>query len=551
MIQSSLMAAVIWTALLLSPQHFSLNTNDKQQSQTPEWQSSSADEIRIWVDKPGHQEEFSGNTAVNGWAIATRNVKDINFRILNSNKQFIKMLAGFTYGMHRLDVCRAISEIPDSNCPLVGWKGYIDTKSLANGNYYLRVAATDKNGHRKTFDRAFKIQNTTTGGGNPTPNPPTSNCNSRSPGQLMADLGRVVKNQATQCNWQKELNLNFNSWRVGSSNNLPVVAAAIGLFYYKRGNKKQQIISWWKKYLRAELGNPSAGMPAVLKYYGSSELNSSIYQFYNLDAVVAAHYWASKNNDSQLLQLCRQYLRVAWAMFALSASNQAVKSIHHDNKIIQPSPRRYNNPVLALAGARSDNRWVQYWLREFLFYRAVKWPRSNVAWEQDFQRNVLDYLERHWQPQGGYSVYGLKLTEATQLRQLVQTGRVPSFLRSMLGNIRSIRPYHIIGWPGVRFSLMEGNPNRNTAPTYGMVYFQKPHQANGQELHVLYPWTAAKRKGITEGRTTLNLQQGYVEASNHPGSAQHPLKTVRISNLPRTQPLFHLILSPSQPPVLK
>lgn len=497
------------------------------------------------IGAPKNGEEVNGNFQAFGWATAAGGVKNINFRLLDGNKEFFKMLEGITYGKGRQDVCNEHAALNDPNCPNVGWAGTIGAGSLRKGTYYLRVRAEDNSGAVSVMDRKFTV-----GQDGEEPDPPSAeNCNPDNPGELLWDLERAVSGHPTQCSWEKKLSLDFRSWARGSSNNLPVIAAAIALYEYPAGQKRQQIISWWMKYLNAELGIELAeGMPPVLQYYGASEVNASVYQHYNLSSVLAVRLWADQNGNKQLLGLTRQYVRVAWAMFALSASNGGVSSIHNDGEQIPPSPKRFRGPALALSGARSNDRWAQYWGREFLFYRAVKWPTGNSNPEPDEQTALLNSLESQFPP--ARSLYGMPAGQQAELRRLVNTGQVPLFLENMLGSIRTIRPFHIVGWDGVRASLMEGNPNRNTQPTYGMVYFTKPKAASGQELHVLYPWNKP-RKGITEGRAKLDFTAGFMEASNEPGSKQHPLKTVRIDGLPTTAPLFHLLLSPNRPPSLE
>lgn len=49
------------------------------------------------------------------------------------------------------------------------------------------------------------------------------------PGEMIEELNAALNGQAEIYNWRSKLDPTYNSWKVGGSQNLPVIASAIGL----------------------------------------------------------------------------------------------------------------------------------------------------------------------------------------------------------------------------------------------------------------------------------------------------------------------------------
>ena len=365
---------------------------------------------------------------------------------------------------------------------------------------------------------------------------------------MVNTLHSVLQGGPSTCNWTNQVKKDFGPWLNGSSNNLPVVAAAIALVV-DPVNSQWNMFQWWDTYLRAELGETDP--MGALGFYGGNELTSGNYQFYNIAAVLAVHHWAQDVGNGNLELLARRWLRVTWALHGLSAGSGPARTFHDRGNVFPGQVNAsgdfyYNGPFLALAGARFNKAHWPGVARGTFFSRAVAWPITKFNREPAEQRNLRQFLEREW---GGehHSLYGLTSDEEDDLRTLVTQGTVPFGLGEMIGPIRTIRKLHFLGWPGVRATLMEGNPNGNTVPTYGIAYFAQPHLGGGMEAHFLYPWKYGRdRAENEEGWGIAVLGDSLIRASNEPGNAKHPLDCSEI-NLPDAPPQFHITLTRSGP----
>jgi hypothetical protein len=404
-------------------------------------------------------------------------------------------------------------------------------------------------------------------------------CGGRTPGDLEIELKAAVQNPNSNNGtvmtwWRTCLEPDFLPWSDvvgvgGGSNNLPVVSAAIGL--YREPNAKMRnadgttstttYVTWWGTFLGAQLGDVAPPQPN-LRYFKGIEPFSNTYDGPVVTSVIAARYWAQRNNNAQLADYARRYLRANWAVYGLAAGTGPTDLYFLDGRTPTSSPSatpapnteyspwspirpnggyRYGGHFLALAGARST---LGHWSADDrfpLFDRAIQYV-PNPTNENPPQKDVLVLLESLWPAGQTENLYGLGATDRSALNTLLQNGTNANTFLSWLTKIRIVRTFRILGWPGFRASSMEGNPNSNTPCMYGVSY-----RASDRLASFLFPWTD-RNGGGAEG--WARLEMGRLVASNEPGTANHPVLIVSLT-LPTTQPQFHVVLSKNAEPYLE
>jgi hypothetical protein len=191
---------------------------------------------------------------------------------------------------------------------------------------------------------------------------------------LLTDL-LLYPNRPIRCpnKWYTNIDPSFRSFP-GGSQNLPVVAAALGL--YKNGPNGADAYldwhsggavgnptgyrikygDWWIWYLASQVGeDPKAPMylgasfpvppeGSALKYFKGTEEFSNIYDTADAVAVVAVRYWVYKyggqmlepNKATALKNLTRKFLRVHWALYGMAAGEGPVDK--YDLGRVNPDP---------------------------------------------------------------------------------------------------------------------------------------------------------------------------------------------------------------------
>lgn len=386
------------------------------------------------------------------------------------------------------------------------------------------------------------------------------------PGKLLKELRWAIeKSPTTEVNWRNHLDPTFNSWRIGASHNLPVVAAGVGLFRAESVNMpgtNVSYVAWWTKFLAAQTGQLHAPDPAKLRYFHSGEPFSNTYDAPVVTTVVAVRYWAQRSGNAELVELARRYLRATWAVYALSAGDGPADLYHLDGRApmppgaVDPAPHteydplspirtdgthRFGGNFLALAGARST---LVHWVgddRMPLFARAIERTPYRTNENAD-QTNVLVLVQSRWSQlasRPAENVYALTATDRSNISTLISSGsNAPTFMPWLAG-IRTARTFRVLGWAGFRASIMEGNPNGINPSMYGVAY-----NSSNNVAYFLYPWTD-RNGGGAEG--WARLEPGVARASNYPGTDNHPPMEVSMT-LPTTNPLFHLVLSQNDEP---
>jgi hypothetical protein len=411
----------------------------------------------------------------------------------------------------------------------------------------------------------------------------------QTPAALAADpnVGTRYLNQNGVPKWRNCLDPDFKTWRNGGSFNLPVIAAAVGL--YREPNRRMPwpsdgtaspntYVQWWVKFLGPQTG--AAAAPADtprLRYFKAAEPFSNIYDGSVVTSVISVRFWAqakSSTPHATLLDYTKRYLRAQWAVSALASGTGPAKWYVLDGRTATSSQTqvplrdtqyspwaplksngtpKYPGHFLALPGARSD---LGHWTaddRAPLFDRAIAWTVSYTN-EHQSQRAVLNYLNPLWPAGATESLYGLTSGDRTFLRNIITSGAgaadvvTPGAARPWLVAIRTIKTFRLLGWAqspsgaAVQFraSNMEGNPNGNTTCMYGVSYDPSTATPTASFLFPFYDRHGAKR----EGRSWL--EPGLMWAT-YPADGVHPGGTVKLS-LPTTQPLFHIVLSAEAAP---
>lgn len=440
-------------------------------------------------------------------------------------------------------------------------------------------------------------------------------CSGRSPGEAESLLFEVIRtgNPPPVSWWRECNNPSFDAWTNNGSQNLPVVAAAIGMFinngyddimpaaHTSTPNLQVRYVDWWKDYLEAQMGvdmvrtvppgQTATSLPGKLRYFHGRESFSNTYDAPVVTTVAAIHYWARHRNngspDAAIIEdLARRYLRATWAVYGFAAGKATTTKHRMGYKVVggqltttqertptpstqsgEPSTSDIYNPnapyktdgrtlwfngnFLALAGQRSHlGHWV--WDDRFpLFIRAIQTqPSGYLHTENPPQSNILNHLQGLWSSPS-WNLYGLSLDDRNRLNALIQNGTDPSAFLPWLTGVRTNVTFRILGWAnGYRASLLEACDNGNTQCIYGVTYDPATKLAT-----FLYTWTNARSSTQGWARLEPTLIRAY-----HPAvtkvDAQGVTRTVHPEmeayvNLEATgSPVFHLVLSQNSNPYL-
>ena len=369
------------------------------------------------------------------------------------------------------------------------------------------------------------------------------------PGLMIEDVYRALLGSGTYeyCYWKQDLEPNFNTrdlrpppdsnWGGGGSYNRAVVAGAVA---YIRGTDPATWTTWWRSYLRNELGE----IATVKWYYGGQELGSFSYQYLNVASVLAVHYKAMQSGDSVTADLARRWLRATFALQAAAAGGPLGPITQFAQETSRPAPQvAYQGPYIAMAGMRS---YYIHWVdadRNLLLASAIGYGHNDRGWNPSV-RSIRSHVN------ATPGVYGVTSSEATELRALVDNSTVPAnFLsRFIPTTLRTQVPYHIFGWNRIKATLMAENTHTTNPPTYGVVYDPATGKAD-----YLYPWagvfTSNIQSGISHGMGWIG--SGKILAWND-GAANPPHPPITDEAvIPTTGRSFWIRLAPDAPPSLQ
>ena len=371
------------------------------------------------------------------------------------------------------------------------------------------------------------------------------------------------------CAWRDELSPNFNAWQNGSSQNTPVMAAAVALLFEPLQTKNgvvRDYRDWWVEYLSGQL-HDNANLPTTAQYFHGTEAFSVEYDSRVVVAVLAAHHWALEPVNAgqprvgEIENLAQEWLRGTWTVYALSSSPSSalVGYVHRTEgspEVYDPWHSFYSGPFLALPAARTPQR-KSVAERGSLFARALLIGFTNNQ-ENPGQKKVVGILDDNSE------VWGLSSSERDNLKDLLDhewSSTLWTAVKGYIDRVRTRAEMHFLGWGnGVRAAYMTYNPNKvKQTNTFAYVY-----KAADRSVHVLHPWQPANYQGGRHIKYDgmARLFNGGIEASSRsanedqscpPGPAQpfcqHPYVTVR-TELPAGPAQFHVVLSDDSPPSL-
>jgi hypothetical protein len=356
--------------------------------------------------------------------------------------------------------------------------------------------------------------------------------------------------------WKRCVNPTFANWHsAAGSHNLPVLAAAIGLFREPRASMPKPsdlspmnitYAEWWARFLEYQVGarepitdglgctdaNNNQLNYSALRHFKGKEQFSNIYDPHTTTTVIAARYWATKNRAvpdlapvaARITAAAERYLRAQWLVNGMTAGTcgptcWARKYVHPTVPILTgrfvnatyrnadlpwnfvSGTGKHNGHFLALAGARSNSAtWVEG-SRAALFDRAIGYSASPSN-EWTMQKTLLDSMSGNWGAVSGganRNLYGLTLADRNAFTSLIASGNIDYFvpnLDSWFQGISTIAPLRIIGWNAggtqVRASVMGFNPNANTPSIFGVMFW--PGTTNTATF--LYPYSDIKTSNM-------------------------------------------------------
>lgn len=359
------------------------------------------------------------------------------------------------------------------------------------------------------------------------PQPAAAQCNA--PKDAAEELYAVLTTGSPleACNWRARVDPSFNSWR-GDTENLPVLAAAVAL-YYQPLIQGIDIRDWWRDFLKGQLGQGPSYLPPNAKYFKGSEMLPNKYDGWTTAAVLAAYYWSVRVDPSHvraadIRSLAPRYLRATWYMYALAAASDKARISYSNNSFL--TTELPNGSPIALASPRARESGFDGRMR--LFARVAGF--AEIGWEPPAQRQLVDWLRDHWS-----GVFGINSTMKNYLRRAVIYNELPANLRAVMSGIKMKRTLHFLLWDGIRLTYLEPNSgNTNHRVMFAMAYYRDPFfYSRGRELHMLSPWH--HDSNINPGSLTVDAANNRLIATGHFQAEM---------TVPATAPLHHVKIGP-------
>lgn len=381
------------------------------------------------------------------------------------------------------------------------------------------------------------------------------------PSQLLEELYAALPpphQPLDACDWDDHINASYNQWNGGfgiRSQNLPMIAAAVGLFHDR--SLAGGMTKWWKNLLRAQTGlSTSISVPPGLTYLKGHEMFSNIYDFSVVTSVLAVYYWAtvvqpSHPDSATLRSAARRYLRATFYIYGMATLpgpaqlayfNDQVSALHSDNHA------GYLGPFVALANPRSSQgRWDAINQNILLAQALDETPASEdfvCAWPCTFngpQQDVVNWLEQHWIGSG--NVFGLSAFDRATIRNMIEQNQLDGGrLTTILGLVRLKAEMRFLAWNGVRVNTIALDPNSLNPATFAAAFYRDGKTRIGtSEAHFLFPCPEHRLGG--GGSSQTSLSGNFVRASHCGQTVEMGLRPSYISN--STPPAFHVTLGPN------
>jgi len=308
------------------------------------------------------------------------------------------------------------------------------------------------------------------------------------PGSVMADLGRVLaKVESSTAGCWNNAYLNFQ-W--GGSKNIPLITSAVRLF----AMGEPITATFFRNYTAAVVTGTvgGAGAPPGFEFLLPHELGSPNYDPISVTAILAARVWANKVRDPGLLDLTGRWLRAYFTLAAISTAPTPVKNFVDQGGVIGGYPSGFQGPGVILAGQRSCTQNWGFTTRPRLVARALGLG-GNAQGAASFEA-VWAALNTWWTlKESGIDLYGFTTSQKADLRGLVlsTTCPAPSTILGALSGIKTQARLEAAGWrnaPGWGLVRASTSGAVNQVNLFGTAYVTDVREANGREVHVLFPW---------------------------------------------------------------
>ncbi|MEM8963313.1 MAG: Ig-like domain-containing protein [Acidobacteriota bacterium] len=108
---------------------------------------------RGWIHVPGHNQTLAGTgVIVYGWALGAGGLDNLSVTVDGTP-------IAITFHLSWAGACAANPDMPDPDCPLVGWSGTLDTTTFADGPHTMTLTGQDASGRWLSFERSFVVEN--------------------------------------------------------------------------------------------------------------------------------------------------------------------------------------------------------------------------------------------------------------------------------------------------------------------------------------------------------------------------------------------------------
>lgn len=336
------------------------------------------------------------------------------------------------------------------------------------------------------------------------------------PAKLRVELNRALRTTtpAWDCNWIGRTDYDFSNWGSnmqgnGRSENIPVLAAAVGLFGQPVVNTNQDLRLWFRDFLAMQLGKNPVTVSGVsgsgtVRYFKASEMFSNVYDTTTVGAVAAAHYWAhewtylygsetpvSSVRRDEIKTFAREYLRANWYAYGLASGSQKASGIQvlkvdgaGNPQDTFPNPPNQANNFVSIASPRS---WSSGHLSVVPFFAMAQGDNAIAPGHNSMgldERRFFEFLSDNW-PGTEPNVYGLDGGDRTALDALRISETIPSNLNTIFSNVNTVVNVHFLLWDDARATVMEDHtPNTAHDKAIFGVSFDN---SNGKVVH-LSPW---------------------------------------------------------------
>lgn len=371
------------------------------------------------------------------------------------------------------------------------------------------------------------------------------------PGLLGDELNRAMRTGAPawSCNWIAGTSYTFSTWNGGgTSENIAVLAAAVGLYGQPVINTDQDLRLWFRDYLSLQTGGTAISSTppsySTVRWFKASEMFSNVYDNVTVQAVVAAHAWAWNNptepRASEIQISSRKWLKANWYAYGMATGSRKVTSLTVldvdggtgaavDRVEGVPSSANHWTPI------SSPRSWTTAFLGVVpLFARAqglnVLAPGTNA--QSLTTQQVYAWLGSSW-TRTDTNVFALSQADRNAIVAMRDNETLPSDLSTAFSGLKTAANLHFLMWGNARATVMEpSTPNRVHHEAIFAISFDNATGA----AKMLSPW-----KHFTAGAGSCSLNHATFPTSV---TAQGD-GVARTLTLPSGSLVHHVLLTPT------